>query len=317
MPFFAKVTPGENKKVELPSLSQALMDLEIRQASYAGLDYWAFVSYGAGHPMSAALEKYLSSEWRTQIKFCLFTELARWGSSAHPAPLMDEHIHLMSRPEYLRPIGNRPIYFLGFMDRKTITDRWGSLDRLRAMLLEFRKKNMAAGNGNPYIVASGPFAQLKEWSLAGVDAIGSYSIGDPRAAGSYATLADLAQRRWSTLSKAGLPVVPTVMAGFDRRPRVEHPVPWEKRQRPGDGIQYYYEAPSTTALATHLEAALQFVSTQPTDQRAPVVLVYAWNENDEGGWLVPTLPCDTDRLRSLHDALAPTNQLSDPGCALK
>ena len=32
-------------------------------------------------------------------------------------------------------------------------------------------------------------------------------------------------------------------------------------------------------------------------------LVYAWNENDEGGWLVPTFPFDDSRIRALGEAL--------------
>lgn len=36
------------------------------------------------------------------------------------------------------------------------------------------------------------------------------------------------------------------------------------------------------------------------------MLIYAWNENDEGGWLMPTLPCQTDRLDALRQVLKKT-----------
>ena len=42
LPFFAQQNASH---VLLPAASQALMNLEIRQAEYAGLDYWAFVRH--------------------------------------------------------------------------------------------------------------------------------------------------------------------------------------------------------------------------------------------------------------------------------
>lgn len=36
------------------------------------------------------------------------------------------------------------------------------------------------------------------------------------------------------------------------------------------------------------------------------MLIYAWNENDEGSWLMPTLPCQTDRPDALHQVLKKT-----------
>lgn len=44
------------------------------------------------------------------------------------------------------------------------------------------------------------------------------------------------------------------------------------------------------------------------------MLIYAWNENDEGGWLVPTAPCDQTRLEALHKLLRDTVASDAPGC---
>ena len=96
------------------------------------------------------------------------------------------------------------------------------------------------------------------------------------------------------------------MAGWDRRPRVEHPVPWETWQKPGQGLDRFYHAPTPAELATHVQDALDWLRDNPAAP-ARCALIYAWNENDEGGWLVPTLAADgtpdTRRIEALGHVL--------------
>ncbi|MBW7961801.1 hypothetical protein [Bradyrhizobium sp. BR 10261] len=294
------------------------MDLEIQQAAFAGLDYWAFVAYGNDDPMSIALSRYLSSSYRAQVKFCLFTELTLWGSAGKLSPIVAEHIELMKRPEYVRTNDGRPLYFLGFIDQNKISERWGTHATLREQISSFRKDAVAAGVGNPYLVLAGTFSELTEWASLGGDALGAYAISDIRGVGPYESLTKLTEQRWKAISAAGLPVVPTVMTGWDRRPRVEHPVPWEHSQKVGQGIDYYFGAATPLELVEHLDHALKYVAEQTSIQRAPTVLIYAWNENDEGGWLVPTIPCDTGRLQALHHFLRSNQDLSlNPRCTVR
>jgi len=96
------------------------------------------------------------------------------------------------------------------------------------------------------------------------------------------------------------------MSGWDRRPRVQHPVPWEDWQRAGEGMDRHYIAPTRAELAAHLRHAIAFGA-----RKAPrAALIYAWNEHDEGGWLLPTHPFDDTRLRAVRDALCRPM----PGC---
>ncbi|WFU39439.1 hypothetical protein QA640_34535 [Bradyrhizobium sp. CB82] len=314
LPFFAEVHPGGEPT--LPPISQAEMDLEIRQASFAGLDYWAFLAYSNEDPMSAALSKYLASRFKDRIKFCMFTELNRWGTSSQPAQLISEHISLMKRPEYVRVLDGRPLYYLGFIDQKLVTERWGSSEQMRGQIEIFRAQCVASGIGNPYIVLAGTSSEIGYWSLLGGDATGAYTISDPRGTGDYASLTHLVEQRWQSMSRYGLPVVPTVVTGWDRRPRIEHPVPWEHSQKPGVGTEFHFDTPTGDQIAEHLRQAIRFVSRQG-DHRAPTILMYAWNENDEGGWLVPTVPCNTQRLEVLHDVLAPGRSTPNPKCGIE
>ncbi len=315
LPFFANVSPDPLQPVSLPKLSQNLIDLEIEQAYYAGLDYWAFLAYGKNDPMSLPLKSYLASKKRNLVKFCLFSELVSWGTANERSPNISDHVSMMARPEYVRVIGDRPLYFLGFIDSKTVREKWGDFKQLSKAIDYFRDASKSAGVGDPYVVVAGPLKEANQWTTLSADAISAYSLGDPVSQGSYSSLERLTEERWKSLSGHSLPLIPTVMAGYDRRPRVEHPVPWEPSQRPYQGIQNYYEEPTGQELEAHLRTALKFVSDQPSEKRAPALLIYAWNENDEGGWLIPTRPCDTSRLDALHRVLGQSNA-RNPRCAI-
>jgi hypothetical protein len=299
----------------MPAVSQGLMDLEIAQAKYAGLDYWAFVSYPSNSPMAAPLHQYLASSRRGSLRFCLFTELSAWGDRDQPAPLVNEQLHLMAHQDYLRVEGERPLYYLGFVSAQLANEHWGGRTGLRRAIADFRARAAAAGLGNPYIVVGVLPREATEFAASlGADAVGAYTIADGHATGDYKALVRIAEDGWRALTATGLPVVPTVMAGWDRRPRVESPVPWERGQRKGVGLNYFFSAPRADELAAHLGNALRWVDTQPANRRAPAVLIYAWNENDEGGWLVPTAPCDQTRIQALHHLLRDSAEDVPPGC---
>jgi hypothetical protein len=306
-PFFAKSDGHDSGAVSFPAVTQEEMDKEIGQAVFAGLDYWAFAAYGANHPMSKALYQFRSSSMTNSLRYCLFTELGRWGSRTKLTTLPEEHIGLMADKNYLRVLGDRPLYFLGFITPASVEKNWQGVAGLREQLDRFRGDATKAGLANPYVVLAGDKKFLiREAKNIGGDAIGSYVLTIGNGRGTFAELTQIAERGWKELRNSHLPVVPTVMTGWDRRPRIEHPVPWQTKQRPGEGIGNFFAAPTKKELADHLTRALAWLSAQAPDEQAPVVLIYAWNENDEGGWLMPTLPCQTDRLDALHQVLKKT-----------
>jgi hypothetical protein len=98
-----------------------------------------------------------------------------------------------------------------------------------------------------------------------------------------------------------------VMSGWDRRPRVQNPVSWEK---PDDAkaIARYYLPPTPVELAAHLQASLDWCTSHREAADAQGVLIYAWNEIDEGGWLLPSLWPDqgTERLDAIARVLHAT-----------
>jgi hypothetical protein len=95
------------------------------------------------------------------------------------------------------------------------------------------------------------------------------------------------------------------MAGWDRRPRIENPVPWDTR-RDDESIEtaLHYVPPQPGELAALLRDAVTWNEQHPQANPAAAVLIYAWNEFDEGGWLAPTLSEGDARLRAIGRMLA-------------
>jgi hypothetical protein len=311
-PFFAQEGPG---KVYLPPISQELIDLEIKQAAYAGIDFWAFAAYSKDSGLSIALKYHLASTIRSRVQFCMFTSLEYWGTKQRPSDIIREHLHFMQESNYARVDDGRPLYILGFIDQQKVSRLWGGYDGLKKQILDFRSKASDLGLRDPYLVLTGGVSELSHWSSLGGDAISAYSIAYPRGSNSYTVLAQTAENTWRTLSTAGLPVIPTVMAGWDRRPRVDHPVPWETYQKRGIGLNDYYDQPTAAELATHLRQGINFALSQ-REKPVPAVLIYAWNENDEGGWLVPTAGCNEEHLRAVRSVAHNSDTSPDPGCEI-
>ena len=60
---------------------------------------------------------------------------------------------------------------------------------------------------------------------------------------------------------------------------------------------------SPEELAAHLREAIAWTQANRDINPANVILIYAWNEHDEGGWLQPTLGADGKPDHSRLDAL--------------
>jgi hypothetical protein len=56
-------------------------------------------------------------------------------------------------------------------------------------------------------------------------------------------------------------------------------------------------------VAAHVAAGLEWVRQHPGMCPANTVIIYAWNELSEGGWIVPTLDEGTARLDAIQRVL--------------
>ena len=124
------------------------------------------------------------------------------------------------------------------------------------------------------------------------DALGAYSAhGDKGSGESYAKLVEMNRHYWEAYKSTKHEVVPLVNAGWDGRPR-NYPGNWYERATPNE-------------VAGAVRSAFDWIAENPSATRARTVLVYAWNEHDEGGWLCPTRdegPACLDAIKAMLDA---------------
>ena len=295
LPFFAREISAS--EVQVRANRQEVMDREIGYAHAAGLDYWAFVMYAATDPLTrGGLDLYLRSAHRREIRFAMIVQ---------PYTIGDEDIARLTRyfrsERYQTVAGGRPLVF--FAGPRTLDDPdWVDAP---ARVARLRAAAVRAGTKDPYIVHMWGWNDAKRVvDRLGLDAISAYSMNFDDQAAPYATLARKTEAKWDEWRATGARVVPLVTAGWDRRPRVAHPVSWEA-PNPTDAMARYYQAPQPRELATHLTAALDWCASHRDAADAAAVIIYAWNEIDEGGWLLPSLWPDqgTSRLDAMRGVL--------------
>ena len=307
VPFFGTIV--SDSTVQIAGYSQTIMDQEIAYAKQGGLDYWAFLLYSPHDPMSQALEFYLKSGHKRDVNFCAISNLPFPGEKQDR--LQGARIvKLMQEPGYQKVLRDRPLLYI-YLPYSASASTARNATSIRPFLDSFRQAAKRAGLGNPYIVIMCPIPGTAKTvaDALGCDAISAYATSGQARATPYALLAQHAEGFWEQCRATGAKVVPIVMAGWDRRPRIEHPVPWEPYQKPGVGMDRYYQTATPREIRAHMESALCWVQHNPEAADSRAIIIYAWNENDEGGWLVPTLSEGTARLDALRGVLHPSGNV--------
>ncbi|MDO5582304.1 MAG: hypothetical protein Q4G69_14355 [Planctomycetia bacterium] len=306
-PFFAKHDPKGNL-IELNGNRQEIMDQEIDYAARAGLDFWAFTVYPEDCPLSFCLKKYLSSAKRNKIDFCFFLVLGSAYGRFVDDPAMQEYVlKYITEPGYLKVQGNRPVIYVGFFDeqikKQMIDGFWKKYcDRIKAK-----------GLGEPYVVICNsrkPKAANELREKLGADALGAYTFANSLLEGApYSALCELSENFVKDCIDQGIDVSAPCSAGWDRRPRSLNPVSWGKSHKKGEFIEQYYQSGTPDEIAAHIGRNVEMLRRHPNKSGVNLALIYAWNECDEGGWLIPTLDPPhgqgTQRIDALRKILRP------------
>jgi hypothetical protein len=201
-------------------------------------------------------------------------------------------------------LDGRPLLYLLCHGDEHILNQWGSVDAFSAVVDALREGAAARGLDDPYIVVTWFHATEAEAirSAIGADALSAYAVpgGTPEGA-PFAQSQAQALGYWEAMA-AEAPMIPIVSFGWDQRPRVDNPPPWVPNPTP-----HHYELFTPQQCAQALEAALDWMAAHPEATPADAVLCYAWNENDEGGWLCPTRGPDGEpddsRVRAVGEML--------------
>jgi Glycosyltransferase WbsX len=307
LPWFAQLKGGD--QVSINGDSEAIMRQELDYAATAGLDYWAFLDYGPGSDMTHAFDRYLAAADKRGLRFCFIEEGGQIdGRGPKDWPRVIEHF---KNPHYLRVLNGRPLLCVFARPKK-----YG-----REVFDELRKLTTAAGLPEPYLVLMG-WNPAEEREKLGFDAVSEYAaVGtgySPKPV-AYEQLVSkhVAQELWQKWEHDHTPCITFATAGWDTRPRQERPPTWcrwikaEPDLTPPEQQKPLRDAVTAKPeqIAKHVQEAVQWTRTHRDLNPANCVIIYGWNENDEGGWLVPTLgddgKPDDSRIQALGKVLRP------------
>jgi hypothetical protein len=198
-------------------------------------------------------------------------------------------------PDYQTVLDGRPLLFVFVRTTKLGKREWD----------ELKNRTIAAGMKPPYLVLMGwnPVQDMKDMTALGFDAVSAYARGGSYSMTqqSYAEQCTLIRRdRWEKCRALRIPSITFASAGWDTRPRNERPPSWIKDVAAAlDLTPPAQQKPlidSVTAtpdeLAAHIREAIEWTKANRDINPANAVIIYAWNEHDEGGWLQPTLGLD-------------------------
>jgi hypothetical protein len=217
----------------------------------------------------------------------------------------DDFVKLFKKKTYQKVLGNRPlVYVFGAGSFKY----FGSGKQMRKGFESLAAKSRKAGLGKPYLVAMTWLGgQGGKWfDQVGYDALSGYSapihprIDRKKFAGHpYSKLAEANRIYWEACRKTGRQVIPIVNEGWDARPHfVKLDKHYDRPKKP------WFRRGTAEEVAGNVRAACEWVKRNPKCTETGSVLLYAWNEFAEGGWLCPTLKEGSKRLDAVGMVVA-------------
>lgn len=283
MPFYSRIISASNPRlISLDGTQQETMDREIDFARDAKLDYWVFfnnidpVATPSADFFLEAFSLYLSSSKNADIKFCLAFYRAAEVPALEWSTYVPQLVSYMRMDNYQTTPSGRPVFFI-FRDPATTFGAANVSSRLAELRREAAKYDL-----DPYIVqmGQGPVSTLNSWKSAyGMDAISDYAQGD--IGDTYTGANGIAAANQAFRSAAvGSKVIPLVNVGWGGPRHVPASLS-EANMNIGQ--------PTRSDFAAQLNDSRNWVVAHPTDAEANMVVMYAWNEYDEGGRLGATL----------------------------
>jgi hypothetical protein len=225
--------------------------------------------------MELARNLFLASDKRAHLNWCVILGTNPFDMNRDAPWLAAE----FAKPGYQKVLDGRPLVYVFTPIR-------------RADLAALRELSLKSCGKNPYVAMMGWTAReaAQACTAIGADAVTTYAGGMEKNWEDYSQLKEL---------------IPNVSAGWDPTPFKDTHVDWYP---PGNIAQDFIGWSATPKqLVASLEAAFVWTKAHPAKVPADTVLVYAWNEHSEGGWLCPTYSPqgpNTERIDALHEWLA-------------
>jgi hypothetical protein len=304
IPFYGEIHP--DGIVTGSANSQEIMDQEISYAKEAGIKYWAFINVPDNDTdystENRGLRLYLSSEKKGDIDFCVISH--KYDSDIEPwAYRIKRYVDYFKEPSYYKVLDGRPLFIV--FDADMMKDDVGSEKEVISYLQDLADETRKSGMKAPYFVEmSGDPSVIDKYPV--FDAISRYATfaNDPTNIRlPFRNFSENNKNDWSRLKASGKKIIPNVTVGWDGEPRYLVPPPWGV----GAADTQWYEKATTEEIIDLVESVFDWVRKNPDSVEVNSIIIYAWNEFAEGGWLCPTLNqdggIDTSRINALKNFL--------------
>uniref|UniRef100_A0A7V5XFB8 Glycoside hydrolase family 5 domain-containing protein n=1 Tax=Thermodesulfobacterium geofontis TaxID=1295609 RepID=A0A7V5XFB8_9BACT len=296
LPFCATI--NNDGKVEIDCVNENVISKEADYAKAHGINFWAFLAYEPDSAMSLGLKIFTTS--KQNYNFALIIEFSRYNSFN----FRERNRYLVSlikHKNYLL-INNRPVIFIFNINDEELKRNWKNENGFRIVIEDLITKLKDEGINKPYfVIMDFQYKNACYWAnIFDFDAISTYAT-HPNKPGSYDDLVNHALSWWEsakTMCK-NKTVVPIVMTGWDPRPRAETPAPWQKEEYIKKASEIYFETPKPEEIADAVGRAVVWAK----QNKSPLIIIYAWNEFDEGGWIMPTLMKGDARLKAIGELI--------------
>lgn len=314
MPFFGTVNSPYD--VTINGNQQATIDAEIEYGKNGGIKYWAYLWYkGTGStlgapydPMMNAWQLHQSSTVKNDMNWALMLPLgditgASWFTS-NQATL----ISWFQQSNYQKVLTGRPVFYIYIDNYNTdLSTYWGNSNaNVASAISSFRSAVTTAGVATPYIILMYGTGGAQDAQQIGADATSNYigNLGTVGQATTWASAEANLETYWSQLASQAttysIGMVPIAMDGWDTRPRSQNIVAWENSNHNHFGQSIYVVAPTASQLTTELQDCANFVAANPSTNPSQLILIYAWDECDEGGCIMPLYSSSGPNLTKLN-----------------
>ena len=264
--------------------SQEIMERQIDLAADNGVEFFLFCWYWrdtkgpinleaiAKLPNHESMNRYLKAKNKNRIKFGLLIanhQGAEIVGTENWEKATEHWMQYFNDPQYIK-VDSKPLV--------VIFNAKGIENADMAAMQEVAKKQGLSGLN---ITGCGNTTGKEFMTRTHYNVVPGYSGGAEEHP--YSELADAQRKQWAGTKEQ--PYIPTVIAGWDKRP-------WEDASGKGTGggkQGWFYTGRTPEQFKDFLNDSVAWMDKNPEQTiKERMILIYAWNELGEGGYLVPT-----------------------------
>ena len=266
--------------------TQTIMERQIDLAAENGVDFFLFCWYWQNNrgfinvdainndPKHTSMELYLKAQNKSKIQYCLLVANHSGYEIIGNDNLADAVKHwtpYFKDPQYLTVDGKPLVVLFGTGDDAINNEQ---IERMQeAAIKEGFKDGLSIAGCGGASVRRKAFTHSTHYNLTS-----GYSAGSAEMP--FQVLIDNAKPQWSGTEEQ--PYIPVLNSGWDKRP-------WEGPNGLNQVEGWYFTGDTPELFQSFLRDAIIWMDMNPAKTtKERIVLIYAWNEIGEGGYLVPT-----------------------------